>query len=194
MRDQNGCSATHTFALLDPDPLQITAAAQDASGPNTADGSASVTGIKGGTPPFRYAWDNGASTETIAGLLPGTYTVTVRDHNGCSASQTLRVEFTIGTEARPERFPTVLLVAPNPAKGTAHLSVRHMGAEPLANATIRLFDLAGRTLWETAAPDIDAQGTGTLPLDLGPFPAGAYWVCLFGAKGAVLGRVLLMVV
>ena len=45
----------------------------------------------GGVGPYTYAWSNGETTQTIQGLLPGTYSVTVTDFNleEASASSTL---------------------------------------------------------------------------------------------------------
>ncbi len=43
----------------------------------------------GGIDPFLYTWSNGfPSFETAIGLMPGNYTVTVTDANGCTASGT----------------------------------------------------------------------------------------------------------
>ncbi|MBK8228276.1 MAG: hypothetical protein IPK70_14025 [Flavobacteriales bacterium] len=35
----------------------------------------------GGVPPYTYSWSNGAQSDTITGLAPGNYTVTVTDSN-----------------------------------------------------------------------------------------------------------------
>ncbi|MBX2980588.1 MAG: DUF11 domain-containing protein [Flavobacteriales bacterium] len=35
--------------------------------------------VSGGTPPYTYLWSNGANTEEVQGLAPGTYSVTVTD-------------------------------------------------------------------------------------------------------------------
>ena len=40
----------------------------------------------GGVAPYSYAWNNGASTQTITGLTVGTYSVVVTDSEGCTTS------------------------------------------------------------------------------------------------------------
>lgn len=41
--------------------------------------------------PVSYSWSNSATTEDLASLSPGTYSVTATDNNGCTASQTFTV-------------------------------------------------------------------------------------------------------
>jgi hypothetical protein len=61
------------------------------SGANTQDyfcgspGSINVT-IISGTPPFSYLWSSGQTSEDISGLLPGFYSLTATDQNGCIAT------------------------------------------------------------------------------------------------------------
>jgi len=42
----------------------------------------------GGTPPYTYLWSAppGGSTQTISGLIPGSYSIAVTDKNGCKAT------------------------------------------------------------------------------------------------------------
>lgn len=42
--------------------------------------------VQGGTPPYSYAWNNGASGPYMEFLPPGTYTVTVTDDVGDTAT------------------------------------------------------------------------------------------------------------
>ncbi|MCX6257396.1 MAG: hypothetical protein NTW49_05810 [Bacteroidia bacterium] len=48
-------------------------------------GSIDLT-VNGQFSPFTYLWSNGAITEDISGLPPGTYSVTVTDNHNCTAS------------------------------------------------------------------------------------------------------------
>lgn len=45
-----------------------------------------------GTAPFSIAWDHGPTTSVLTGLSAGTYTVTVTDNTGCSASTSITLE------------------------------------------------------------------------------------------------------
>ncbi len=46
------------------------------------DGTATVT-TQGGAAPFTYSWSNLSTTQSISGLMPGCYSVTVTDNNQC---------------------------------------------------------------------------------------------------------------
>lgn len=47
--------------------------------------------ISGGTPPIQYNWSTGATIDSIVNLVPGAYTVTVNDAQGCSGSATVNI-------------------------------------------------------------------------------------------------------
>jgi hypothetical protein len=67
--------------------LSSTIANQTCSG---NDGSINLT-VSGGALPLTYHWSNGAPTEDISGLAAGTYSVTVTDVAGCTASANAQV-------------------------------------------------------------------------------------------------------
>ncbi|MBE0649149.1 MAG: HYR domain-containing protein [Bacteroidales bacterium] len=54
------------------------------------DGWAKVTVIQG-TAPFTYLWSTTETTDSIGGLIPGTYYVTVTDSAGCSITEAIDV-------------------------------------------------------------------------------------------------------
>ena len=62
---------------------------------NCVDGGSVESQVTGGTPPYTYAWSNGAATPTINNLSAGEYTLTVTDANGCTLSASATVVETL---------------------------------------------------------------------------------------------------
>lgn len=67
---------------IKPNPLVLTSGAVDASCYGVCDGS--VTANPTGSGPFKYLWNNGATTPTTGALCAGTYSVSVTDKWGCT--------------------------------------------------------------------------------------------------------------
>ena len=69
----------------------------------------------GGTSPYTYSWSNGATSSTSAGLIAGTYSVTVTDKNACTASSS-------ATLVAPSSI-SIAVAASNPSCGVANGSI-----------------------------------------------------------------------
>jgi hypothetical protein len=94
--DANGCVASQSFTVTQPTAISVTAASQtNISCNGGSNGAAAINTPTGGTPGYTYDWDPGTptgdGTTSISGLTAGTYTVTVTDANGCTASQSFTV-------------------------------------------------------------------------------------------------------
>ncbi|MEL6923857.1 MAG: SdrD B-like domain-containing protein, partial [Bacteroidota bacterium] len=88
--DANGCEAISNFSISAPGLLDLVVGSSDVSCGEDADGTAMATAV-GGTPPYAYLWSNGDNTASVAGLAPGTYTVSVTDSNGCMAEASVTI-------------------------------------------------------------------------------------------------------
>ncbi|MDX1905742.1 MAG: gliding motility-associated C-terminal domain-containing protein [Bacteroidia bacterium] len=88
LSDAAGCTDTVQVTLTDPPVLNLAVSSLiNASCAGGATGSITVS-ASGGTPGYQYSI-NGVtfvSNNTFTGLLPGTYTISVRDANGCITS------------------------------------------------------------------------------------------------------------
>ena len=71
--------------------MVLTAAGTDVQCAGAADGIAAVI-VESGIAPYTFSWNNGSSSDSSwTGLAPGTYTVTVSDAIGCTATATLQI-------------------------------------------------------------------------------------------------------
>ncbi len=82
--DANNCGAVNdNTTLTEPSQVVVTTNTDtEVSCNGVSDGAVSVS-VNGGTSPYNYSWNTGASTAGISGLIAGTYTVSVTDDNGC---------------------------------------------------------------------------------------------------------------
>lgn len=88
--DVNECSATAMATITEPDTLQLSLTVNNIVCTSEQIGTITAV-VAGGTMPYTYAWSNGETTETIANLPAGSYTVTVTDANGCIVEATTGV-------------------------------------------------------------------------------------------------------
>ncbi|MFN8397042.1 MAG: T9SS type A sorting domain-containing protein, partial [Bacteroidia bacterium] len=91
LHDAQGCTANHSATVSQPTSgITSTATVTHVSCNGQQDGAVDLT-VLGGTSPYTYLWSNGATTQDIALLGPGTYTVTITDAHLCTATRTATV-------------------------------------------------------------------------------------------------------
>lgn len=86
----SGCFVDRIFTVTQPNLLSVNTAFTNVTGCNSL-GSITATGT-GGTSPYEYNINGGAYqlSNVFTGLSAGSYTIGIRDANGCTASSTLR--------------------------------------------------------------------------------------------------------
>ncbi len=88
--DLNGCKSLDSLFLTQPDSIVIAAIITDVLCFGNSTGAINAT-ITGGTTPYSYDWSNGAVTQDLSAVPAGTYSDTVTDVNGCSASAAFNI-------------------------------------------------------------------------------------------------------
>ena len=86
--DASGCQSVGCVTVTDG--LSINMVVQGLACFNFCDASVEAV-VSGGTPPYTYSWDNGATGSVNENLGPGTYSVTVSDVDGCTITGTATV-------------------------------------------------------------------------------------------------------
>ncbi|MEA2162938.1 MAG: large repetitive protein [Thermoanaerobaculia bacterium] len=105
VRDANGCQSTSAVVNVTVNPLPATPAIT-AGGPTTfcAGGSVTLTAPGG----YTYSWSNGATTQAINATTGASYSVTITNANGCSATSAA----TVVTVNAPPATPAITASGP----------------------------------------------------------------------------------
>jgi hypothetical protein len=167
LMDNLGCGISWNIPLEAPDSLQSNALSTDATGANNPDGSI-VLAPTGGTGNITAQWSNGSNGLIINNLLPGLYTVTLTDDNGCTGVETVMVDWSVGSQEAQSRQ---LRIWPNPA--SEWLMIAYDGHQ---EAPFRLFDTHGRCLKEV----LPSASSDSCVVNVSDLPVGAYFLVGFG--------------
>lgn len=90
--DLNGCTTSCFVNIGSSSSLIAIIGGTDVSCNGNSDGTAFVA-VAGGEPPYTYLWNTipSQTTDTITGLIAGTYTIVATDINGCTISKTITI-------------------------------------------------------------------------------------------------------
>lgn len=81
--DAAGCTGTAGFTIANPNKIIPQVEVINASFANVANGAVNIIQVSGGTPPFEFLWNTGATAQNLQNILPGDYIVTITDGQGC---------------------------------------------------------------------------------------------------------------
>ncbi len=89
--DENGCQTTQTVTVNEVScTVNANIDKEDVSCNGDGNGTAVIM-LENATEPFTFLWSNDSTTQTISGLVPGTYTVTATDANGCEVAASITI-------------------------------------------------------------------------------------------------------
>jgi hypothetical protein len=120
-----------------------------------------------------FAWSNSEATEDINALCPGSYTVTVRDNNGCLATHEAIVGCSLGIEDRLDEKIKIYQVSPGRLQIDAKIRIE----------SIDVFGMDGKRVFQ--------DKPGSYSIDLSIKSAGLYFVRVNTAQGSLVRKVVL---
>jgi len=160
--DTKGCTALATASILVDTSRAVRVAIDSISGSScttATDGAIYVTASRG-TSPYTYSWSNSTSGQNLINAASGSYTVTVTDTKGCTASASA----TIGVDTVKS-----VRVAVDSVTGSSCITA--------ANGAIYVTPSRGTT------PYTYSWNNGTTAQDLTNAIAGSYTLTVTDSKG-----------
>ena len=88
--DSFNCTITGNYNIDSNSEILVNPSSTDETSSNSNDGTATAN-PSGGRMPYTYAWSNGESTQTITGLAPGYYYVTITDASACTGIDSVEI-------------------------------------------------------------------------------------------------------
>lgn len=171
-----GCFDIDTVVVTINSTMSLSAATSVAANCGDANGAATLGTITGGTGPYTYTLNGGASqsSPTFTGLGTGTYTLTVTDAGGCTATETA----TVGS------IPVLASFTPSPTSGTSPLPVSFTNTSTGASNYLWSFGDGGTSSTTNPGYTYNTDGTYTVILiaDNGPgcVDTASYTINVFG--------------
>ncbi|WP_343671805.1 gliding motility-associated C-terminal domain-containing protein [Chitinophaga sp.] len=160
----NGCvSNAQPAVITEPDVIGITVSQISVGCPGDATGSLTAVAT-GGVAPYTLTWSTGSTASTIGRLPEGTYSITVKDANTCSAAIRVKLVSVIS-----------LFVINAPVKQVGGQIV--ITGNTLPNASIVVSFPDG----STASTHADAYGKYST-ISTGPQPSGSVYVTVTDAS------------
>lgn len=105
LTDANGCTASATGFVSNAPQIILNPAVSNPICSGDNNGSITLS-VSGGTPPYAYLWNTGATTSFLSNLGPGTYSVTVVDAHNCPVSTQITLNnlsnLSVGALGTPE--------------------------------------------------------------------------------------------
>ncbi|MFO7656811.1 MAG: T9SS type A sorting domain-containing protein [Bacteroidales bacterium] len=147
----------------------------------------------GGTGTLAYQWsfetylDNG-TTKNPTATPPGniTYTLTVKDDRGCTATDDIFVTVIGGTSVAENETNAVVRIFPNPTTGTFTLAIDQVRSSELM---IDLVNLSGTTVYRTVIQSFG--NTLTSDLDISNLAKGCYFLHIKGEFEILIKQIIL---
>lgn len=173
--DENGCMIQVLDAIVISEPAVITITTDEVGGDGgLAEGFITIS-VEGGAGEYTYGWSNGSTDEDIIDLEEGSYSVTVTDANGCTATAegfeiTSISEMSNGTTAS---------IYPNPTNAEFRLNLAGLNGEKVSYTIV---DGQGRRV---VAKELgNSNGSRSELVDVRTLSAGVYFLNIVAGEAS----------
>ncbi len=176
--DNNGCITSQSYSLTNPASFSLTLSVTNPTCNTLPDGSIDLTVI-GGTPSYTYNWAGAtsATTEDLTNLLPGSYSITVTDSQGCTKDSALTINSTIvviaiaGSDATFCQSSNLLLDGGNSVGAITYDWLQLPGNTPIANTYTTIVNPAiGTTTYVLIVANGNCINSDTINITSNPLP------------------------
>ncbi len=148
------------------------------------DGSAIIT-FTGGVAPFSYTWTDTlgmviSTDQDLTHVSAGTYTVTVEDANGCTATLTVEIDHIVAT--RQLLLDANISIAPNPASDQLYISI---DGTNLDEVTYELYNLQGELITHII------NESNKMQMDVAQYPKALYLLRISIRGKSIIRKIIL---
>lgn len=163
--DVNGCASNATANVTSSVNINVQLNVTDSS---ALGGESSIfTNVNGGTPPYTYVWDNGATSASLTNLAPSWYEVVVTDANGCLGIAGTSIG---NVSIQNPEWLTYISLYPNPATSELYID---MALQQREDVQYEIYSAIGQVIYRK---HLDNFSSGVEKVNLSDFSEGVYFV------------------
>ena len=177
--DANNCTAIANITITEPSLLTTASTVTNETSTGAANGTINVS-ASGGVAPYTYAWDNGATSSSLAELSPGDYCYTVTDANGCTVIGCDEVMMFTSTKDIQEL--NLINLFPNPATSDVQLNLEFSTA---VNLEISIVNSIGQVLTNQQENNVR---TSQSVFELSNYANGIYFLKVKANDGVLIKK------
>lgn len=181
--DGTGCEVTESYDVTNVGSSVsiLSEAVTDATCATCNDGAITLDMDPAGSP-YTFSWSNSSIDEDQVALLPGSYTVTITNADGCDTTITYDVMNSAGIEDLGEM---IIQVHPNPSNGVIELTYSNAVGDRM---DVILLDAAGRIVNRS---EITLSNNGKKTMDFSDLSMGTYVLQLKGTSDTFTTRIII---
>jgi hypothetical protein len=155
---ESGCTVSGSTVVDPSGGISVTIdAISTTCGLNNGAATANPSGGSG----YTYIWSNGATTQTISNLAPGTYSVTVTAAGNCTASSTVTIDPSLAISVSVSTEPTTCGFANGSATALPQGGAGHTFVWSNGQTTQTIADLAAGIYSVTVTDNAGCTATAT---------------------------------